>query len=83
MHTRYLSRKFFMDHCHDIIEIIAYYGFGNLVYYTQPINLDHCAEFITTYTIRAGGQDIILSLDLLMDHLEISPLTSTFFHFTL
>lgn len=44
IHTRYLNKRFFMNHCRDLINIIDYYGSGNLVYYTYSVNLNRCAE---------------------------------------
>lgn len=45
MHTRYLSRKFFMDHYCDIIEVIDYYDLGKLVNWTNFVKIDRCAKF--------------------------------------
>lgn len=64
MYTRYLSKKFFIDHYRDAVEIIDYYDLDNLVYCTNLINVDRSVEFYNnlinidnlTYTTRLGGR---------------------------
>lgn len=82
MHAKYLGRKFFKNHYHGIVEINDYYGLGNLVYRIQSINLDYyCIEFYNnlvkiddlTYTTRVGGQNIIITPNVLRDHLGFNP----------
>lgn len=68
MKTKYLSRFFLNNSYHPIIEIIDYYIFSKLIYYTNYINIDRYTEFYNNlvkiddhiYTTRSGGRVLYL-----------------------